>query len=471
MSYSNYLWNIAVTLRSRVYGEVPSEEGRDVVQNCIRVLTALANALERDAPPGLTIPPMTDLVGEARCTIREAAGPPENAGLYLTTAAAIAQAVARIEGGATANTPSLVELARWEHRLLSEAVRRMSAVETGPPVVTRDPTLGIDRDRLERFLRRRTGFQELVIDSFAPALGGRSRQTALFSVSNTAELPVRMVVQRALPGMAKSAAFCGPEVEYRVLDTLFRAGLKVPRPLILETDQSVLDGPFVVVEQSPGRLVQPDYWAPPDSGSIALQLAQQMALLHTQPVQALAEVLPRSRSSTDRAAWLAELDGFETLWRAQSHGASVTMSAALAWLRANVDCVQERQSVVHNDMVFHNILADDDRITAILDWEQTSIGHPAEDLGYCYPVVSAVVDWQRFMDAYVKAGGANLSQREIDYFSLRAIVRLMTLVQQGRDAFEGGTTNDILIAGAGAFFAQRLLHRLSVVLTGVLGRS
>jgi hypothetical protein len=86
--------------------------------------------------------------------------------------------------------------------LLSEAVRRMSAVETGPPVVTRDPTLGIDRDRLERFLRRRTGFQELVIDSFAPALGGRSRQTALFSVSNTAELPVRMVVQRALPGMA-----------------------------------------------------------------------------------------------------------------------------------------------------------------------------------------------------------------------------------------------------------------------------
>ena len=81
------------------------------------------------------------------------------------------------------------------------------------------------------------------------------------------------------------------------------------------------------------------------------------------------------------------------------------------------------------------------------------------------------MDWQQFMDVYRKAGGAVMSQREIDYFSLRAVVRLMTLVQQGRHAFEGGTTDDILVAGAGAFFTQRLLLRQSQLLTGILGRS
>ena len=75
------------------------------------------------------------------------------------------------------------------------------------------------------------------------------------------------------------------------------------------------------------------------------------------------------------------------------------------------------------------------------------------------------------MDAYRDAGGAPMSQREIDYFSLRAVVRLMTLVQQGRHAFESRATDDVLVAGAGAFFCQRLLHRQSQVLTSILDRS
>lgn len=470
MSYSDYLWTIARTLRTRVQSDVRSDDGRETVQNCVRVLTALANALERDAQAMPQRPEYGQQLAP-RCSIRDAIGPPENAGLYLATEPAIAEISARIDSDAETDLSALRESIGWEHQLLGAAINRMDAVETAAAQVFTDAALHIDPERLQLYLRRRTGEGDLTIKEFRPALGGRSRQTALFSVNAVSGIVPRLVVQRALPGMSKSAAFCGPEVEYRVLDTLHRAGLKVPRPLFLETDQEALGGPFIIAEQSSGRLVQPDYWAPPQSAAVALQLAEQMARLHSQPLEPLAAVLPRSRARADRQAWIEELDRLNALWHAQAHGPSITMSAAIAWLRANVDCVEDRQSLVHNDMVFHNILAEGDQITAILDWEQTSVGHPAEDLGYCYPVVSAVMDWQRFMAAYREAGGAPLPQRQIDYFSLRAILRLMTLVQQGRDAFESGATRDVLIAGAGAFFAQRLMQRLSQVLDGVLTRA
>lgn len=120
-------------------------------------------------------------------------------------------------------------------------------------------------------------------------------------------------------------------------------------------------------------------------------------------------------------------------------------------------------------MVFHNILAQGDQLTAILDWEQVSVGHPAEDLGYCYPPVSAVLDWDRFLEAYHSAGGPTISRRQVDYFALRAVLRLMTLViKGGRDAFESGLSDEVLVASAGAFFSQRLLHRFAQVLEAVL---
>jgi aminoglycoside phosphotransferase (APT) family kinase protein len=136
-----------------------------------------------------------------------------------------------------------------------------------------------------------------------------------------------------------------------------------------------------------------------------------------------------------------------------------------------VGSVVDRESLVHNDMVFHNVLADEDGITAILDWEQAAIGHPAEDLGYCYPVVSQVIPWEAFLAAYQAAGGPPVSQREVDFFALRALVRLMLLVHEGRDAFELGYTNDITVTSAGAFFTQRLMGRLARVMDDIFSRA
>jgi hypothetical protein len=85
--------------------------------------------------------------------------------------------------------------------------------------------------------------------------------------------------------------------------------------------------------------------------------------------------------------------------------------------------------------------------------------------------VSGVLDWDRFLRAYHAAGGPAISRRQVDYFALRAIMRLMILViKGGRVTFETGLSGEVLIASAGAFFSQRLLHRLARVLDAVLDR-
>jgi aminoglycoside phosphotransferase (APT) family kinase protein len=474
MSMSRYVWTVARTLRTQVYDTAPAGAPRDALENSIRVLTAVANALEARAPVAVAGPHSnTDALQRADCD--RLPGPAENTGAYGDTADSLAVVAAQLDqssdGSALASDDVRAQVA-WEKSLIDAAVERMDAVERIAGTAAAAADSHIDPAALERYLRARLGAPGLEIGNFRAVLGGRSRQTALFTVANAPGIPQSLVIQRSLPGMKAGPAFNSERGQYVLLKALHTAGLKVPQPLLVEDDSGPIGAPFIILERLPGTPAEPDYWKPVQPESVALDLARQMAALHAQPIDEIGPMLPQSRERYDREGWISELSKLADEWHRLAHWPSVTMSAVIAWLRANVDCVEDRRSFVHNDMVFHNILAEDGRITAILDWEQTSIGHPGEDLGYCFPVVSAATDWARFMEIYVASGGPRLSQRQIDYFALRAGLRLMTLVLKGgRDVFESGQAEGILVASAGAFFSQRLLHRIAAVLESVLTRA
>jgi len=468
MSMSRYLWTVAHDLRAHVYPAVQDEVAQDTLTNAIRILTAVANALEAEPAPELAAPPelAAELVDSDRLI-----GPADNPAVYRSTGAPIAAIAKGIDEGATAPTDAGSWVA-WEKRLLDAAVMRMDEAEnaTAPTVVDRNAN--IDRDALEAYLRARTNAPDLAITAFRPILGGRSRQTALFSVTNAADLPADLVVQRSLPGLIPGPAFVGEEGQHALLDALHKAGLKVPRPLVLETGAEALGAAFIITDRSSGAPAQPDYWSKVEPESVALDLARQMALLHAQPYAELAPKLAKARERFDRDGWLEELENFAANWRSLAHWPSIAISTAISWMRENVDCLDERRAFVHNDMIFHNILAEDGRITAILDWEQACIGHPGEDLGYAYPSVSMATDWTRFMNVYAESGGPPVTQRQIDYFALRACLRMLLLVMQGgRDGFEKRGAEGVLVASAGAHWSQRFVHRFAGVVTDVLARS
>lgn len=472
MSVADYLWAVARGLQTQVHPETPAGAARDTLTNSIHILTVIANALEAHAPaevarPREAPPPVS------RAETDRLRGPAENTAAYGDTGAALAAAARTLEASDRADyrdAPAR-ELIRWEKSLIDAAIARMNSVVKARQAAPEASALEIDVGKLQAFLRMRLSLEHLEISNFKPVLGGRSRQTALFSLREAPGIANELVVQRLLPGLKPNAAFASMATQYEVLARLHSVGLKVPRPVCFDSGSDALGAPFLVAERTRGSVAQPDYWSPPQSREVALQLAAQMARLHTLPAADLAQVVARARSRNDLAGWRAELERLDADWRALAHWPSVTVSAAVSWLRDNVGCIEARETLVHNDMVFHNILAEGDQLTAILDWEQISIGHPAEDLGYCYPAVAARLDWNEFLDAYYAAGGPRISPREIDYFALRALLRLMILVLVGgRNGFEEGRGQDVLLASAGAFFSQRLLHRFAHVLEAVLER-
>lgn len=467
MTLSSYLWATARDLRSQVMPAIDDPSVRETLHNGLRIITWIANALEADAPDGSSAPGGTGALADTD----RLSGPPENAAAWRGSGAAIAQAAGRID--ATGSAAPDAEAIAWEKAALDQAIARVDAIEYGAPAGAAPSESGhaIARAPLQDYLQRRFAAPDLVVTSFRPIHGGRSRQTALFEIEGGGNaLPRAMVVQRGLPGGGR-AGFIDEALQFALATDLRHAGLTVPAPVLFEADDPALGAPFMITERAPGVCAEPDFWRVPADPALAVALAREMALLHRHDPGPLATCLPQARETCDVAGWLAELDGLAATWHAACHWPSVTMSAAIAWMRANAHCIEDRRSLVHNDLLFHNVMVEGGRITGVLDWEMTAIGHPGEDLGYAYPQLSAGGNWDAFLAAYREHGGAEVSQREIDYFALRAGLRLMTMVMAGgRDVFETGVADGVLPASAGAHFSQRLLHRIAGVLESVLAR-
>lgn len=454
--YARYLTAVASALRLHVRQQLDGKPA-NVLDECVSTLSALANALGTGAAPD-----------EDAIAAWLAAGPVESPGVHRDIAADHGRHVDAIGAGAAIDGPAIraaLEIERTRGQLAMERMLHLMAL---PPAKADDSRASIDPLRVEAYLREASGFPNLIVSDFRPILGGRSRQTAIFRVSNAADLPTDLVVQRQTPGMDNM--FGGTAMEFEVLKSLHMAGMRVPRVLYMSSDPAILGACFMIMERAPGAPVQADFWGLPSSADHVEEMARQMAILHAQPTIELAHILPRPRATSGREGWLAEAEALSSRLLRDAHGPSVTVAAALAWLRDHVDGIGATETIVHNDFMFHNVLAQDGRITAVLDWEQVALGHPAEDLGYVYPVVALLSGWDRFIAAYQAGGGMAVSRQEVDFFALRAILRLMVLVFDGRMAFESGGTDEVVIAGAGAGFIQRLHQRLSDVLADILAR-
>lgn len=319
-------------------------------------------------------------------------------------------------------------------------------------------------ERLEQYLRGHVlGGESLRVKSSRVLSGGRSKQTILVQLENAKALPATVVVRQDW-----SSAVTGTSVvsEFALLKGVFEAGLRVPQPLLLEKSPDALGGPFLVVTPMPGA-PQGDIFNPPRSEALALQLAEQMALLHRLPPDAFAALAVPTEAYTPEQlrAGLAGFRGLNGKLGFPSH----TIEIALDWLEANIGRVTGAKALLHNDLGFHNFLVHGERLSAILDWELAHIGNPAADLGYVREWVGQMLPWSRFMEAYRAAGGPAVDAATLDFYTIWCGVRLYCLLLQARAGVAMGMVQDTEITYAVAQFLPQLLHRISRELRAVLG--
>lgn len=341
-------------------------------------------------------------------------------------------------------------LAGAEHSFAdAESVLWQAGVGAPPQTARR-----IDGPALERYLRGHAkGGAQVRVETAKLLSGGRCKTTALLTQSGAVDLPASFILRQDWDGGATDTTVSG---EFELISRLHARGLVVPAALLIEEGESEVGLPFILLECMPGKVLG-SLFTPPHSAALAEQLAQQMALLHAAPVNAFADCLPAVQITRQTLA--NELAGFRAQHEQIGYACNI-IDAALEWLGAHLDDAGSAQSIVHNDLGFHNFLVDGEKLSAILDWELASFGHPAADLGYVKPFVRGMCDWEAFLGVYQGAGGWRVDERELRFHTIWNAVRLYGLIMRARAAIAGDHVRDMEITFAVADNVMLLLNAL-----------
>ena len=278
--------------------------------------------------------------------------------------------------------------------------------------------------------------------------GGQSNPTFLISAPDR-----RCVLRKKPPGKLLPKAH-QVEREFRIIRALAGTAVAVPQALALGEDAEVIGTAFYVMDFVDGRqfdsLALPDL-PRDDRASLNFAAVDTLAALHA--------VVPEDVGLGDfgpSGGYVArQVERWTKQYRASSEAGEIADLTWLAdWLREHCG-VADETTIVHGDYRIGNLCyrRDGPQVSAVLDWELSTLGHPLSDLAYyCMPYhISPTV-----------AGGRGLSG--LDFKEL-GIPREDQVIAHYCRASGRASLPDWHVFLALSFF------RLSAILHGVMARS
>ncbi len=172
--------------------------------------------------------------------------------------------------------------------------------------------------------------------------------------------------------------------EARIQRALTSTSVPVPKVILQETSGELLGVPFYVMEKVPGYVIRarmPEGYSGSPVANLALAdaLIDVLAELHT--------IDPRTVGLEDYGRPQGYLERQLLRWSAQWEKTKTRDLKAideLRWRLTRLLPQRQRHSIVHGDYRLDNCLValdDSPRITAVLDWELSTLGDPLTDLG------------------------------------------------------------------------------------------
>ena len=268
-----------------------------------------------------------------------------------------------------------------------------------------------DPTRLDAHLRARLGglSGDMALQRIS---GGQSNPTFFVSYANR-----HLVLRKQPPGPLLPSAHA-IDREYRVQKALAGSGVPVPDLLFYEDDRDIIGTPFYVMERLAGRVFADGALpgvTPGDRTAMYRSMAEVMARLHQVDFAAIGLAdygRPGNYFARQIARWIRQ-------WELSKTHDIPEIDRLIAWLPANVP-TDEAASLCHGDLRTGNMMfhPTEPRVIALLDWELSTIGHPAADLAY------NAMAWRTLPDEYGGIRGLDLPglgiPAEADY--LRAYV-------------------------------------------------
>lgn len=437
-----YLRAIRQTLNEIILPEVSSPAGRNAAALCDFILLRMIAALEElPAIQGKHAAPYRELLGRAKQLIGQPAFVAADWPIWI-----VARRLQDL-------IPDLFELAGQ-----SDSARSMDATALLADIAASDAnfrqdyeagykhaearseprplSLLVTGERVSKYLERRFPGHGIRLRSCHQIPGGRSKLTVLVSVEPDARLPEEMVIRIDAPGSAINTSV---RDEFPVIAAMYREGIAAPEPLWVEPDAEHLGAPFLVMRRMPGAAAGDLWGAQKVSPAIGLALAEALAGIHGADVAA---IWPKAPGSA-RECVSEMLDEFEASWRQGNSTNSLGMEAAHGWLRQHLHCIDGPTTAVHGDAHFANLLALDDKLICLLDWEFAHPGHPADDLAYCRGYVETIMAWSDFLAHYHAHGGRPVSEEQLDFFAVWGFLRNITFGANMLRDFHAGKLHGI----------------------------
>jgi aminoglycoside phosphotransferase (APT) family kinase protein len=172
--------------------------------------------------------------------------------------------------------------------------------------------------------------------------------------------------------------------EFNVLSKLSKVYQPAPKPLIYCDDESVIGSEFYLMERRNGMIIR----------GKSPEILDNSRELQRKVCESFVENLAQLHSLDYKNIGLGDLGKPEGYARRQVEGWTKRyynaktdqypeLETVIEWLDKNIPA-ESGASLVHNDYKFDNIMLNPENlteITAVLDWEMTTVGDPLMDLG------------------------------------------------------------------------------------------
>jgi aminoglycoside phosphotransferase (APT) family kinase protein len=206
--------------------------------------------------------------------------------------------------------------------------------------------------------------------------GGQSNPTYLLSAESG-----DYVLRKKPPGVLLPRAHM-VEREYRILAALAATDVPVPKVHLLCEAPDPIGTPFFIMDYVRGRLLReptlPDL-KPAERRAIYEEILRVLASLHAVDYEAIGLAdygKPGNYFGRQVRRWSQQYEASKTREIA-------SMDHLMKWLPENIPD-DDTSCIVHGDYRLDNLViaADEARVSAVLDWELSTLGHPLADLAH-----------------------------------------------------------------------------------------
>ena len=285
----------------------------------------------------------------------------------------------------------------------------------------------------------------VTIESLARLSGGASRETWSFDAVGGDGSRTPLVLRRDPPGRPSEPGAMSREA--RLIGQARAAGLAVPEVLLATDEPGPLGTAALVMRRVEGetiaRRILRDAGYREARTVLVRQVAEFAAGLHALPVPA---DLP---APYPVAGLRAELASFEQT--------SPVFELALRTLEASPPPAR-RPAIVHGDLRLGNLIVGPRSLRAVIDWELTHVGNPAEDLGwFCVKAwrfgaeapAGGLGSREELLAAYRAAGGAGITAEELRWWEILGTLRWGVICMSQAWAHLSGAHRSVELAAVG----------------------